>query len=153
MHARGFSYAVSMTVTISLVACTSLHRTSDGTGAGASAGTMTITEDQIAHSGATTAWEVLRRNVTRYTYAEDQLGRPHSIRSQRGASSLILPDADTPMIIIDGARVTDLIALADLSAGAIDSIEVLSAIRGTGPQGTNASAGVIYIHTHGASNP
>jgi outer membrane cobalamin receptor len=53
--------------------------------------------------------------------------------------------------VIDGARVSDFTALRDLPADAISSIELLSGITGTAAQGTNAAAGVIYIHTWEAS--
>ncbi|MES2358966.1 MAG: TonB-dependent receptor plug domain-containing protein [Gemmatimonadota bacterium] len=120
-------------------------RTSDGT--------VTITQEQIARTSATSAWEVLKNEVRRYTYKEDRSGRPLRIVAQRGVSSIILSDSDAPMVIIDGARLTDIAALAQLPATAIASIEILSGIRGSGSQGTNASAGVIYIHTREASSP
>jgi outer membrane cobalamin receptor len=62
-----------------------------------------------------------------------------------------MADSDTPMILIDGARVSDFAALRDLPADAISSIELLNGITGTASQGTNAAAGVIYIHTWEAS--
>ncbi len=112
-----------------------------------------ITAADIVRSSDVNVWEVLKHRVRRYTYAEDRSGRPVQITTQRGASSLSLADANTPMIIIDGARLTDVRGLADVPASAIASIEIFSGIRGTGIQGTNASAGVIYIHTHNASDP
>ncbi|HXF24526.1 MAG TPA: TonB-dependent receptor plug domain-containing protein [Gemmatimonadaceae bacterium] len=119
----------------------------------ASNGTVTITQEQIARTSATSAWEVLKNEVRRYTYKEDRSGRPLRIVAQRGVSSIILSDSDAPMVIIDGARLTDIAALAQLPASGISSIEILSGIRGSGSQGTNASAGVIYIHTRDASSP
>ncbi len=116
-------------------------------------GANTITQEQIRRSTATTAWELLKTSVRRYTYQEDRSGRPLRIVAQRGASSIILSDADSPMVIIDGARLTDISALAQLPVDALASIEILSGIRGSGSQGTNASAGVIYIHTREASTP
>lgn len=136
--------------TASAMACASTHSLPNPRTSG---GAMTITEAEIARSGATTAWEVLKTSARRYTYMEDRLGRPLRISAQRGVSSIALNDADAPLVVIDGARVTDVIALAELSAGAIASVEIFSGLRGTGSQGTNASAGVIYIHTRDASNP
>jgi hypothetical protein len=63
-----------------------------------------------------------------------------------------MPFADTPMIVLDGARIIDLVALKDLPTEAIESVELLNGITGTASQGTNASAGVIYIHTWEASS-
>jgi outer membrane cobalamin receptor len=51
------------------------------------------------------------------------------------------------MVIVDGARLSSLELLQEMPTDAIDRIELLSSLRGTSKQGTNASAGVIYIHT------
>lgn len=117
-------------------------------------GTITITQEQISRSSATNAWEVLKNVARRYTYIEDRSGRPLRIKGQRGASSMTLAGADEPLVIIDGARITELVTLADLPASAITRIDILNGITGTISQGTNASAGVIYIHTReGSSTP
>lgn len=150
MHARVWDRGVRFAATASLLACASANYVPDPATSG---GRMTITEQQIARSAANNAWEVLKQNARRYTYQEDRTGRPLRIVAQRGVSSMQLSDADSPLVIIDGARITDVGALSELQAGAITSIEILSGIRGTGTQGTNASAGVIYIHTRDASNP
>ena len=62
-----------------------------------------------------------------------------------------MADSDTPIIVVDGARISDFTALRDMPTDAISSIELLNGIAGTVSQGTNASAGVIYIHTWEAS--
>jgi len=56
------------------------------------------------------------------------------------------------MIVIDGARLIDLASLRDLPAQAIESVELLGGIAATAAQGTNAAAGLIYIHTWEASS-
>lgn len=150
MHARVWERGVRLAATASLLACAGANYAPDPATSG---GRMTITEQQIARSSANNAWEVLKQNARRYTYQEDRTGRPLRIVAQRGVSSMELADADSPLVIIDGARITDVGALSELQAGAITSIEILSGIRGTGTQGTNASAGVIYIHTRDASDP
>lgn len=150
MLARGLVIWLGVTATGSLMGCaTAGTHKEDATSGGA----LTITQEQIERSGATTAWEVLKNEARRYTYKEDRSGRPLRIVAQRGVSSITLSDSDSPMVIIDGARLTDVAALAQLPAGALASIEILSGIRGSGSQGTNASAGVIYIHTREASSP
>src|SRR2546421_636626 len=75
----------------------------------------------------------------------------HAVKPSRGRSTINIADSDSPMIVVDGARVSDFSALRDLPCDAISSIEILSGISGTVSQGTNASAGVIYIHTWEAS--
>ena len=142
--------SVGIAIVASTLACATMHRSAD---VGAPWGNSTITQEQIARSSDNDAWEILKTHVRRYKYAEDRSGRPLKITTQRGASSIILADADSPLVIIDGARLTDLLGLADLPASAISSIDIMSGIQGTGTQGTNASAGVIYIHTRDASIP
>ena len=110
-----------------------------------------ITAEEIAKSGASNAWELLRIRARGYEFAEDRYGRPRFIRTRRGRSSISVAGADAPMIVVDGARLIDLPVLRDISVGAIESVELLNGIAGTATQGTNASAGVIYIHTWEAS--
>jgi hypothetical protein len=95
--------------------------------------------------------ELLRVRARAYEFSEDRYGRPRNIRTRRGRSTLNMPGADSPLIVLDGARLIDLVSLRDLSVGAIESVELLNGIAGTATQGTNAAAGVIYIHTWEAS--
>ena len=113
--------------------------------------TETFSAEQIAHSGFTNAWDFLRARARRYDFYEDRYGRPRGIKTRRGRSTINMADSDTPMIVVDGARLSDFGALRDLPTDAISSIELLSGIAGTVSQGTNAAAGVIYIHTWEAS--
>ncbi len=113
--------------------------------------TETFTAEQIARSGFTNAWDFLRARARQYDFYEDRYGRPRGIKTRRGRSTINMAGSDMPMILIDGARLSDFSALRDLPADAISSIEVLSGITGTAAQGTNAAAGVIYIHTWEAS--
>jgi len=110
-----------------------------------------ITSEEIARSGASNVWDLLRVRARAYEFSEDRYGRPRFIRTRRGRSTLSVAGADQPMIVLDGARLIDLASLRDLSSGAIESVELLNGIAGTATQGTNASAGVIYIHTWEAS--
>jgi hypothetical protein len=111
-----------------------------------------ITADDIASSGTGNAWELLRAKARGYDFAEDRNGRPRFIRTRRGRSTLNMSSADMPMIVIDGARLTDIATLRDLPAQAIESVELLGGIAATAAQGTDASAGLIYIHTWEASS-
>ena len=113
--------------------------------------TETISAEEIARSGFTNAWDFLRARARRYDFYEDRYGRPRGIKTRRGRSTINMADSDTPMILVDGARVSDFGALRDLPTDAISSIELLNGITGTAAQGTNAAAGVIYIHTWEAS--
>jgi hypothetical protein len=133
--------------------CACAHATSGPPRDRGMPGNQIITSDEIARSGLNNAWDLLRKRARGYDFSEDRYGRPRAIRTRRGRTSLSIKDGDAPMVIIDGARLTDVAALRDLSTDAIDSVELLNGISGTASQGTNASAGVIYIHTREASIP
>ena len=110
-----------------------------------------FTAEQISRSGFTNAWDFLRARARRFDFYEDRYGRPRGIKTRRGRSTINMAGSDIPMILIDGARLSDFTALRDLPTDAISSIELLSGITGTAAQGTDAAAGVIYIHTWEAS--
>jgi hypothetical protein len=113
--------------------------------------TQTISAEEIARSGFGNAWDLLRARAHRYDFYEDRYGRPRGIKTRRGRSTISVADSDTPMILVDGARLSDFGALRDMPCDAISSIELLNGIAGTVSEGTNAAAGVIYIHTWEAS--
>jgi outer membrane cobalamin receptor len=118
---------------------------------GSQFGDAVITGDQIDAQHAPNAWVLLRRLVPRYTYVEDRAGRAVSISGHRGRSSIVLANSESPMVIVDGARLSSLELLQDMPPDAIDRIELRGGSRGTSKEGTNASAGVIYIHTRSGS--
>jgi len=118
---------------------------------GSQFGDAVITGDQIDAQHAPNAWELLRRLIPRYTYVEDRAGRAVSIHGHRGRSSIVLANSESPMVIVDGARLSSLELLQDMPPDAIDRIELRGGSRGTSKEGTNASAGVIYIHTRSGS--
>ena len=111
-----------------------------------------ITAEQIARSSTTNVWDLLRKRARMYNYAEDRYGRPRFITTKRGASTIALAGSDSPMVLVDGARLSDVAALRDMPTDAVESIEIQSGINGTSSQGTGAVAGVIYIHTKEASS-
>ena len=111
-----------------------------------------ISSDEIARSSSTNVWDLLRRRARQYNFAEDRYGRPRNITTKRGRSTIALAGSDSPLVLIDGARLTDVAALRDMSTDSVESIEIQSGINGTSSQGTNAVAGVIYIHTKEASS-
>ncbi len=112
-----------------------------------------ITSDDIARSPYTNAWDLLRGKARRYDFSEDIFGRPRAIKIRRGRSTISMAGSDTPLILVDGARMIDFTTLRDLPCDAIESVELMSGINGTASQGTNSAAGVIYIHTWEASEP
>lgn len=114
--------------------------------------TAFIGPDEIARSSCTNVWDLLRKRASMYNYSEDRYGRPRSITTKHGASTISLYSSDSPLVLVDGARMTDVGALRDMPTDAVQSIELQNGISGTSSQGTNAAAGVIYIHTKEASS-
>ena len=106
-----------------------------------------ITAEQIQKSSFTNAWDLLRARAYKYDFKEDKYGVPYDIVTRHGRSSVALTDSDTPVVIVDGARLTDFRFLRQMTTDSIDNIELMNGITGTVTQGTNASAGVIVIHT------
>ena len=144
MHQFG-RIAIATSLTFACIACApGLQRSPAGN-------TYVISSEEISRSASTNAWDLLRNRARQYDFSEDQYGRPRDVRTRRGRSTIYIAGADAPIIVVDGARLLDLGFLRDLPTGAIQSIELLSGIRGTASQGTNAAAGVIYIHTWEAS--
>src|SRR2546425_1929561 len=82
-----------------------------------------ISEEQIAQSGARTAWEALRLTVHNITFNETGRGQPTRI-TRRGRSSMVLDDG--PRILVDGVALTDYTVLARMPASDLQSIEGLS---------------------------
>ncbi|HEY1952450.1 MAG TPA: Plug domain-containing protein [Gemmatimonadaceae bacterium] len=110
-------------------------------------GTDVISGEQIQKSSATNVWDLLRTRAYKYDFKEDKNGVPFDIVTRHGRSSLALRDSDTPVVIVDGARLTDFRFLRQMTTDSIDMIELMNGITGTVSQGTNSSAGVIVIHT------
>jgi outer membrane cobalamin receptor len=111
-----------------------------------------ISSAEIARSSSTNVWDLLRQRARQYNFAEDRYGRPRFITTKRGRSTIALAGSDSPLVLIDGARLSDVAALRDMPTDSVESIELQSGINGTSSQGTNAPAGVIYIHTKEASS-
>ena len=136
-----------LTLAISLVAFTSgCHPFSGKPSEPAPQPGRVITAEEIADSHVADASEVLRW-TGQFRMREDRNGTPLDIKIRRGKSSILLTDADTPVIVIDDMRVTDLIELRAVDAGSIAAIEILDSNASTTRFGTNAGAGAIVITT------
>jgi outer membrane cobalamin receptor len=107
-------------------------------------GEVVISEDQIRESGATTAWDAIRRHAPHFNLTEGATGQPTKME-RRGRSSLYLND--TPEVFLDGVKVVDFRNLTQIPAHTISSITILSGIEGSTYYGTNAGNGVILIRT------
>jgi|GEM_PF-1070467 outer membrane cobalamin receptor len=104
-----------------------------------------ITAEAIERSGATDAWEVLKRLSTVARATEGYDGEPQRLHPRRGHGSLYL--RDDPVVYIDGVPLSDIRALRQLGASDIDNIEEMGSVEATAYYGTNSNAGVILIHS------
>lgn len=104
----------------------------------------TITQEQIAETGARTMWDALTKTVPFARFQQSGTGRPERIR-RRGNSSIALRE-DMP-IYIDLVKLTEIRLLASLPARDIERIQVINGVDATTYYGTNAGDGVILIYT------
>ena len=102
-----------------------------------------ITEEMIASSNASTAWDVVRQSGM-YRMIDDASSGRSGVHSHRGRTSILLV-SDVPRLIVDGARVSDLGRLHEIPAASIAWIELLGGIAGASEEGTNSGAGVIRV--------
>lgn len=116
-------------------------------------GSRLISYDQIHRARATNAWDLLREVGTNMRFAESPMGQPVSLRTTRGRSSLVLREADVPLLIVDGVRMTDPFYLRDIPTSILSSIRLLSGIDGATYYGLNAGAGVIVVTTRVPVDP
>jgi len=107
-----------------------------------------LTEEQITRSGASNAWDVLKRLAPQFSFGEDHNGQPRRLE-RRGRSSILLSDA--PLVFLDGTEMADFKSLIQIPATTLASIEILSGIDGTTYYGSGAVGGVILIHTKNGS--
>lgn len=100
-----------------------------------------ITAAQIESSGARTAWDAVRRLLPQLNFEGGSI-------NHRGQSSIVLTDAVA--VVLDGARLADYHALADIPANQIQTIRFISGTRGTTLYGLNSGDGVLVVETkHG----
>jgi outer membrane cobalamin receptor len=103
-----------------------------------------IDQAHIERSGGATAWDVLKREAPVMTFRENRNGQPARF-GRRGRASILLDDS--PLVYVDGVRMSDFRVLADLPAATLLDIWVLNGIDGTTYYGTDAVAGVVVIRT------
>lgn len=146
---RYFKYVVATAAIVTLpVACGPYV----STGTNPSWSDRVIGEQEIAQADEPNVWVLLQDKAHQYYFVEDGAGRALAIHSLRGQSSIVLTSGDMPMVIVDGARLVDYDLLQQMPLEAVERIEVMGSARGTSYEGTNAGAGVIYIHTRSASS-
>jgi outer membrane receptor protein involved in Fe transport len=140
---RGLVWSLSL---VSLTGC--IHPRPTATSDVGAADRIVITEAQIARSGASNAWDVLKRLAPQFTFREDRNGQP-SVLERRGRSSILLSDA--PRVFVDGTELVEFRNLIQIPADNLRSIEILGSIEGTTLYGSNAVSGVILVRTKDGS--
>jgi hypothetical protein len=108
-----------------------------------SPGVQLILPDEIARSGAETAWDVVRRlsHMTTATGASGEPGRMY----RRGRSSIVL--RETPVVVVDGAQANDIAILATIRADQIAWMRVLTGAVSSTQFGAQGGAGAVIIAT------
>lgn len=94
--------------------------------------------------GVRTAWDVVRMRAPYLTSGKDETGRLSQvrIREQRSFNS-----DETPLLVVDGTRMSDLQYLTELSATELHSIRILDGEAATELYGIGASGGAIVVET------
>lgn len=111
-------------------------------------GGKVVTAEEIAASGAKTAWDALRKTVPNVQLRERD-GQPSRV-TRRGRASIYLDDQ--VRIILDNSPIYDLRVLDEIAASSLLSIEVLSGLDATTQYGGRSTSGVIVIRTKNGSD-
>jgi TonB-dependent starch-binding outer membrane protein SusC len=101
-----------------------------------------ITHEQIEKSGATDAFEALRRAGSFLSISD----RKNTVRAtQRGRASFLL--SPQILLVVDGVMMADLNTLKTIPAETVDSMRVLTGMEATPVYGTQGSNGVLVVTT------
>jgi hypothetical protein len=106
-------------------------------------GEQLILPDEIAQSGATDAWDVVRR-LTHMSTTSTVSGEP-SRMYRRGHGSIMI--RETPLVVVDGVQSTDIAILTEVRADQIAWMRVLTGVVGTTRFGASAGAGAVIVQT------
>ena len=109
----------------------------------APSGGKLVTAEQIAASGAKTAWDAVRLLVPNLQLRE-RGDTPTKIQ-RRGRASIYLDDQ--VRLMLDNVRVYDIAVLSQVPASDVLSIELLSGLDATTFYGASSTSGAIIIHT------
>ncbi len=104
-----------------------------------------ITEDQIARMGVHTAWDVVRMRAPRFAANTDTTtGRATGVRIQEPHS---VNSDETPLLVVDGVKVSDLGYLHDIPATEVHAIHILGSDAAEPIYGLRAAGGAIVVET------
>lgn len=105
-----------------------------GGGGGGGGSSNLITEEQIASSGAGTAYEAVQQLRSRWL-------------SRRGPMSIQNPEPPGPVVYVDGMRFGEVGSLRQISARHVVEMRYINARDATTRFGTGHPAGVIMVST------
>jgi outer membrane receptor for ferrienterochelin and colicin len=103
-----------------------------------------ITEDEIARMSVRTAWDAVRLRTPRLSFSVDATGRPTGVRIQERRSSVV---DETPLLVVDGVRMSDIQYLNEIPASEVHAIHVLDAEAAEPRYGLGAAGGAIVVET------
>lgn len=109
-------------------------------------GEQLILAEDIAASGATTAWEVVR-GMTHMSTSTTASGEP-SRMWRRGRGSIY--GSETPIVVVDGVESLDIQILAQIRADRIAWIRILTSTASAARFGTDGGGGAVIVQTIGA---
>lgn len=109
-------------------------------------GSLVYTSNDIAKMQVSNAWDVVAWSGE-MDMSEATDGSSATIRNRRGRSSILLPGADMPLLIIDGVRVEDPRMLQRIAAPNIELLRITDGMHATLTEGTGSSGGVIAVTT------
>ena len=118
-----------------------------GTAQGNAPSGRVITAETIAQSRAKTAWDAVRLLVPNLQLRER--GDTPTRIQRRGRASIYLDDQ--VRLIVDNVRIYDIAVLAQIPAGDVLTIELVSGLDATTLYGGNSTSGAIVIHTKSTS--
>jgi outer membrane cobalamin receptor len=105
---------------------------------------IVITESEIARLSVPTAWDVVRVRAPRLTYGQDAQGRPTRVMIQPRRS---VNADETPLLVVDGARLSDIGYLGAIPASDVHAIRILDGEAAEPLYGLSAAGGAIVVET------
>lgn len=109
-------------------------------------GEQLILADDIAASGATNAWEVVRL-LTHMSTTTAPNGDPARMW-RRGRESIY--GSETPIVVVDGVESLDIQILSQIRADRIAWIRILTSTASAARFGTDGGGGAVIVQTVGA---
>ncbi len=139
---RGLAYVAGLAAMLQ-AGCQPMPRTS--TARPISGGReIVITEQDITRMGVRTAWDAVRLKVPRLVVATDSGGRATTMRTQEVRT---IKGDQSPLLVVDGAQLSDVMYLRDIPASDVHLIRVLEEMDAERLYGLRGFNGAIVVET------